>query len=46
MQLWKDFLEHEDAPLDSQYDIIVNIYNSLLDRLSTPSRRGATKRDS
>ena len=46
MQLWKDFLDHEDAPLDSQYDIIVNIYNSLLDRLSTPSRRGATKRDS
>lgn len=45
MQLWKDFLEHEDAPLDSQYDIIHNIYNSLLDRLSTPNRRGVTKRN-
>lgn len=45
MQLWKDFLEHPDAPLDSQYDIVLNIYDSLLDRLSTPSRRGATKRD-
>lgn len=43
MQLWKYFLEHEDAPLDSQYHTIRNIYEQLRSKIETPSRdRSAT----
>ena len=33
MQLWKEFLEHKDAPLDSQYDAVRTIYEHVLGRL-------------
>lgn len=33
MQVWKEFLDHEDAVLDSQYDAVRDIYGKLADRL-------------
>lgn len=33
MRMWKDFLDHEDAPLDSQYDTVRQIYAQLVGRL-------------
>lgn len=33
MQVWKEFLDHEDATLDSQYDAVREIYGKLADRL-------------
>lgn len=33
MRVWKEFLDHEDAALDSQYDAVRDIYGQLADRL-------------
>lgn len=32
MTMWKEFLDHEDAPLDSQYDTVRQIYGQLVGR--------------
>lgn len=35
MHMWKQFLDHEDAPLDSQYDTVRDIYGNLIGRFGT-----------
>lgn len=41
MQMWKEFLDHEDAPLDSQYGAIRDIYGQVADRLGANRQRVA-----
>lgn len=33
MHMWKQFLDHEDAPLDSQYGTVRDIYGKLVGRV-------------
>lgn len=44
MQLWKEFLDHEDASLDSQYGTIRDIYGQLVNRVGATRRKRATGR--
>ena len=41
MQVWKEFLDHEDAALDSQYDAVRDIYGQVADRLGANRQRVA-----
>lgn len=41
MHMWKQFLDHADAPLDSQYATVRDIYEKLVGRLGIGPKEGS-----
>lgn len=43
MVMWKEFVEHEKAPLDSQYDTVRDIYQQLVGRFGVGGQAAKTR---
>lgn len=44
MLMWKLFLDHENAPLDSQYDTVRQIYGQLVGRFGAEAQTNSRER--